>query len=65
MSDFRIGFEPQHLELSLGARAADGLLAIFYLVGLELKREFVAGVLPFKCEAWTARPCERGAGRMF
>lgn len=44
--DFRIGYEPWHLELSLGAWAADGLLAIFFfLVGLELKREFVAGDL--------------------
>lgn len=35
-----------HLELSLGAWAADGLLAIFFFVaGLELKREFVAGDL--------------------
>ena len=41
-----IGYEPWHLELSLGAWAADGLLAIFFfLVGLELKREFVAGDL--------------------
>lgn len=46
LRDFRIGFEPWHLELSLGAWAADGLLAIFFfLVGLELKREFVAGDL--------------------
>ncbi|WP_406247235.1 Na+/H+ antiporter NhaA [Microbacterium sp. M] len=44
--DFEIGYEPWHLELSLGAWAADGLLAIFFfLVGLELKREFVAGDL--------------------
>jgi NhaA family Na+:H+ antiporter len=35
-----------HLDLSIGAWAADGLLAIFFLVvGLELKREFVAGDL--------------------
>ena len=35
-----------HLDLSLGAWAADGLLAIFFfVVGLELKREFVAGDL--------------------
>jgi NhaA family Na+:H+ antiporter len=35
-----------HLNLSLGAWAADGLLAIFFfVVGLELKREFVAGDL--------------------
>ncbi|MDQ0799978.1 NhaA family Na+:H+ antiporter [Arthrobacter sp. SLBN-112] len=41
-----MGYAPWHLELSLGAWAADGLLAIFFfLVGLELKREFVAGDL--------------------
>lgn len=35
-----------HLNLSLGSWAADGLLAIFFfVVGLELKREFVAGDL--------------------
>ncbi|MGI9125032.1 MAG: Na+/H+ antiporter NhaA, partial [Mycobacterium sp.] len=35
-----------HLNLSLGGWAADGLLAIFFfVVGLELKREFVAGDL--------------------
>jgi len=35
-----------HLDLSLGSWAADGLLAIFFfVVGLELKREFVAGDL--------------------
>ncbi|WP_309129842.1 Na+/H+ antiporter NhaA [Microbacterium sp.] len=46
LRDFRIGYEPWHLELSLGAWAADGLLAIFFfLVGLELKREVVAGDL--------------------
>ncbi|MBK0420323.1 Na+/H+ antiporter NhaA [Leucobacter sp. CSA1] len=44
--DFEVGYEPWHLRLSLGAWAADGLLAIFFfLVGLELKREFVAGDL--------------------
>ncbi|MHA7282559.1 Na+/H+ antiporter NhaA [Arthrobacter sp. TMS2-4] len=44
--DFRFGYEPWHLELSVGAWAADGLLAIFFfLAGLELKREFVAGDL--------------------
>lgn len=44
--EFEIGYEPWHLRLSLGAWAADGLLAIFFfLVGLELKREFVAGDL--------------------
>lgn len=46
LRDFRIGYEPWHLELSLGAWAADGLLAVFFfLVGLELKREIVAGDL--------------------
>lgn len=46
LRDFEIGYEPWHLQLSLGAWAADGLLAIFFfLVGLELKREFVAGDL--------------------
>lgn len=46
LRDFKIGYEPWHLELSLGAWAADGLLAVFFfLVGLELKREFVAGDL--------------------
>ncbi|SBT39983.1 Na+/H+ antiporter NhaA [Micromonospora auratinigra] len=35
-----------HLDLSLAAWAADGLLAIFFfVVGLELKREFIAGDL--------------------
>jgi Na+:H+ antiporter, NhaA family len=41
-----VGYEPWHLDLSLGAWAADGLLAVFFfLVGLELKREVVAGDL--------------------
>ena len=35
-----------HLDLTLGEWAADGLLAVFFFVaGLELKREFVAGDL--------------------
>jgi NhaA family Na+:H+ antiporter len=35
-----------HLDLTLGGWAADGLLAVFFFVaGLELKREFVAGDL--------------------
>ena len=46
LRDFTIGYEPWHLELSLGQWASDGLLAVFFfLVGLELKREFVAGDL--------------------
>lgn len=46
LRDITFGYEPWHLELSLGTWAADGLLAVFFfLVGLELKREFVAGDL--------------------
>ncbi|MBO1266479.1 Na+/H+ antiporter NhaA [Arthrobacter cavernae] len=46
LRDIKIGFEPWHLELSLGHWASDGLLAVFFfLAGLELKREFVAGDL--------------------
>jgi NhaA family Na+:H+ antiporter len=46
VSEFAIGPEALHLRLSVSAWAADGLLAIFFfVVGLELKREFVAGDL--------------------
>ena len=46
LRDLRVGPSALHLDLSLGAWAADGLLAIFFfVVGLELKREFVAGDL--------------------
>ena len=46
LRDYRIGPAALHLHLSLGTWAADGLLAIFFfVVGLELKREFVAGDL--------------------
>src|SRR4051794_16882372 len=46
MRDFSFGPSALHLNLSVGAWAADGLLAIFFFVaGLELKREFVAGDL--------------------
>jgi NhaA family Na+:H+ antiporter len=42
----RVGPAAWHLDLSLATWAADGLLAIFFFVaGLELKREFVAGEL--------------------
>ncbi|WP_440103410.1 Na+/H+ antiporter NhaA [Streptosporangium sp. H16] len=42
----KIGPAALHLDLTLAAWAADGLLAIFFFVaGLELKREFVAGDL--------------------
>ncbi|HEX3546233.1 MAG TPA: Na+/H+ antiporter NhaA [Mycobacterium sp.] len=44
--EFAIGPESLHLHLSDAEWAADGLLAIFFfVVGLELKREFVAGDL--------------------
>lgn len=46
ISDLEIGPAGLHLDLSLAQWAADGLLAIFFFVaGLELKREFVAGDL--------------------
>jgi NhaA family Na+:H+ antiporter len=46
LRDFKVGPSALHLDLSLGTWAADGLLAIFFfVVGLELKREFVAGDL--------------------
>ncbi len=46
LRDYRVGPEALHLDLTLGMWAADGLLAIFFfVVGLELKREFVAGDL--------------------
>jgi NhaA family Na+:H+ antiporter len=46
LRDLSVGPEALHLHLSLGTWAADGLLAIFFfVVGLELKREFVAGDL--------------------
>lgn len=44
--DFTFGPEELHLNLSVGSWAADGLLAIFFfVVGLELKEEFVVGKL--------------------
>lgn len=44
--DFTVGPESLDLHLSIGQWASDGLLAIFFfMVGLELKREFVAGDL--------------------
>ena len=46
ISDFAIGPDSCAFALSVAAWAADGLLAIFFfVVGLELKREFVAGDL--------------------
>ncbi|MFE6777024.1 Na+/H+ antiporter NhaA [Streptomyces sp. NPDC057702] len=44
--DFSFGPESLHLHLSVGAWAQDGLLTIFFFVaGIELKRELVAGEL--------------------
>ncbi|MDA2991025.1 MAG: Na+/H+ antiporter NhaA, partial [Actinomycetota bacterium] len=52
-----------HLDLSLGKWAADGLLAIFFfVVGLELKREFVAGDL--RDPARAALPIAAAVGGM-
>ncbi|SCF14197.1 sodium/proton antiporter, NhaA family [Micromonospora coriariae] len=46
LSELTIGPATLHLDLSLAQWAGDGLLAIFFFVaGLELKREFVAGDL--------------------
>ncbi|HSU72145.1 MAG TPA: Na+/H+ antiporter NhaA, partial [Micrococcaceae bacterium] len=46
LRDLHIGVDFLDLNLSLGNWAADGLLALFFFVaGLELKREFVAGDL--------------------
>ncbi|MFG2825698.1 Na+/H+ antiporter NhaA [Kitasatospora sp. NPDC048365] len=47
VSEFTVGPSgPLHLDLPLEAWAQDGLLAIFFFVaGIELKREFVAGEL--------------------
>jgi NhaA family Na+:H+ antiporter len=46
LRDTVVGPSLLHLDLTLGTWAADGLLAIFFFVaGLELKREFVAGDL--------------------
>ncbi len=46
VSEFTVGPERLHLNLSVSAWAADGLLAVFFfVVGVELKREFVAGDL--------------------
>ena len=46
LRELEVGPAALHLQLSLGTWAADGLLAIFFFVaGLELKREFVAGDL--------------------
>ncbi len=46
LRDTKVGPAALHLDLTFGTWAADGLLAVFFFVaGLELKREFVAGDL--------------------
>lgn len=46
LRDTKIGPAALHLDLTVGQWAADGLLAIFFfVVGLELKREFTFGAL--------------------
>jgi NhaA family Na+:H+ antiporter len=52
LRDTRVGPAALDLDLSLGAWAADALLAVFFLVaGIELKREFTAGDLSDRSKA--------------
>lgn len=65
LGDLRVGSDDYglHLNLSLGGWAADGLLAVFFfVVGLELKREFVAGDL--RDPARAALPIAAAVGGM-
>lgn len=65
LREFHVGTDSLglHLDLSLATWAADGLLAIFFfVVGLELKREFVAGDL--RDPARAALPIAAAAGGM-
>ncbi|MGV0784365.1 Na+/H+ antiporter NhaA [Mycolicibacterium sp. XJ775] len=63
LSEFVIGPQSLHLNLSLSAWAADGLLAVFFfVVGVELKREFVAGDL--RDPARAALPIAAAVGGM-
>ncbi|WP_029370221.1 Na+/H+ antiporter NhaA [Mycobacterium sp. UM_WWY] len=63
LSAMVIGPEGLHLNLSVAAWAADGLLAIFFfVVGVELKREFVAGDL--RDPARAALPIAAAVGGM-
>ena len=63
VSEFAIGPDQLHLRLSVSSWAADGLLAIFFfVVGLELKREFVAGDL--RDPARAALPIAAAVGGM-
>ena len=52
LSQYRVGPAVVHLDLPLATWAADGLLAIFFfVVGVELKHELVAGSLRHPREA--------------
>ena len=65
LRDLRVGTDALgvHLSLTLAAWASDGLLAIFFfVVGLELKREFVAGDL--RDPARAALPIAAAVGGM-
>jgi NhaA family Na+:H+ antiporter len=63
LSSFSFGVESLHLNLTVAGWAADGLLAIFFfVVGLELKREFVAGDL--RDPARAALPIAAAVGGM-
>src|SRR3954463_7043105 len=69
LRDTTVGPASLHLDLTLSTWAADGLLAIFFFVaGLELKREFVAGELrdprraALPLAVWTPRSARTRAG---
>lgn len=65
LRDLEVGGAPfgMHLSLTVGTWAADGLLALFFfVVGLELKREFVAGDL--RDPARAALPIAAAVGGM-
>jgi Na+:H+ antiporter, NhaA family len=63
ISDIAIGPHAWHLRLTVSQWAADGLLAVFFfVVGLELKREFVAGDL--RDPARAALPIAAAVGGM-
>jgi Na+:H+ antiporter, NhaA family len=63
ISDVAVGPDAWHLRLTVSEWAADGLLAVFFfVVGLELKREFVAGDL--RDPARAALPIAAAVGGM-
>ena len=63
LSQFRLGPASIHLDLTLATWAADGLLALFFfIVGLELKHELMAGSL--RSPARAAVPVAAAIGGM-